>query len=78
MNQKIKQAVLNNEDAMIAFRRDLHMHPALQWQEFRTTDKVAKELDKLGIPYRRPEPPGLIAELKGGKAGKTVALRADM
>ncbi|OEP29043.1 peptidase M20, partial [Listeria monocytogenes] len=78
MNQKIKQAVLNNEEAMIAFRRDLHMHPELQWQEFRTTDKVAKELDKLGIPYRRTEPTGLIAELKGGKPGKTVALRADM
>ncbi|MBC1839732.1 amidohydrolase, partial [Listeria seeligeri] len=63
---------------MIAFRRDLHMHPELQWQEFRTTDKVAKELDTLGIPYRRTEPTGLIADLKGGRPGKTVALRADM
>lgn len=78
MNNKIKQTILNKEEEMIAFRRDLHMHPELQWQEFRTTDQVAKELDKLGIPYRRTNPTGLIADLKGGKPGKTVALRADM
>lgn len=78
MNNKIKQTILNKEEEMIAFRRDLHMHPELQWQEFRTTDQVAKELDKLGIPYRRINPTGLIADLKGGKPGKTVALRADM
>ncbi|MPQ22848.1 peptidase M20 [Carnobacterium divergens] len=63
---------------MIAFRRDLHQHPELQWEEFRTTQKVADEMDKLGIPYRKTVPTGLIAELVGGKPGKTVALRADM
>ncbi|MBC2296761.1 amidohydrolase [Listeria welshimeri] len=78
MNNTIKQTILNKEEEMIAFRRDLHMHPELQWQEFRTTDQVAKELDKLGIPYRRTNPTGLIADLKGGKPGKKVALRADM
>lgn len=78
MNNTIKQTILNKEEEMIAFRRDLHMHPELQWQEFRTTDQVAKELDKLGIPYRRTNPTGLIADLKGGKPGKTVALRGDM
>ncbi|MBC1477262.1 amidohydrolase [Listeria welshimeri] len=78
MNNTIKQTILNKEEEMIAFRRDLHMHPELQWQEFRTTNQVAKELDKLGIPYRRTNPTGLIADLKGGKPGKTVALRADM
>ncbi|MBC1319138.1 amidohydrolase [Listeria welshimeri] len=78
MNNTIKQTILNKEEEMITFRRDLHMHPELQWQEFRTTDQVAKELDKLGIPYRRTNPTGLIADLKGGKPGKTVALRADM
>ncbi|MBC1340069.1 amidohydrolase [Listeria welshimeri] len=78
MNNTIKQTILNKEEEMIAFRRDLHMHPELQWQELRTTDQVAKELGKLGIPYRRTNPTGLIADLEGGKPGKTVALRADM
>ncbi|AHI55050.1 M20 family metallopeptidase [Listeria ivanovii] len=78
MNDKIKQYILKEEAEMIAFRRDLHQHPELQWQEFRTTDQVARELDNVGIPYRRTEPTGLIADLVGGKPGKTVALRGDM
>ncbi|WP_048626971.1 M20 family metallopeptidase [Listeria ivanovii] len=78
MNDKIKQYILKEEAEMIAFRRDLHQHPELQWQEFRTTDQVARELDNVGIPYRRTEPTGLIADLVGGKPGKTAALRGDM
>ncbi|PZF88075.1 amidohydrolase [Listeria ivanovii] len=78
MNDKIKQYILKEEAEMIAFRRDLHQHPELQWQEFWTTDQVARELDNVGIPYRRTEPTGLIADLVGGKPGKTVALRGDM
>lgn len=63
---------------VVAFRRDLHRHPEASMQEFRTTDKIAEALDGLGIPYRRLEPTGLIGEIKGGKPGKTVALRADI
>ncbi|MFS7200611.1 M20 family metallopeptidase [Carnobacterium divergens] len=74
----LKASVKKYEEEMIAFRRDLHQHPELQWEEFRTTQKVADEMDKLGIPYRKTVPTGLIAELVGGKPGKTVALRADM
>ena len=63
---------------VVAFRRDLHEHPEASFQEFRTTDQIAKEMDKLGIPYRRFDPTGLIAEINGGKPGKTIALRADI
>ena len=63
---------------MVELRRDLHQHPEASFQEFRTTDQIAHQMDELGIPYRRFEPTGLIAELKGGKPGKTIALRADI
>lgn len=63
---------------MIAFRRDLHAHPELPWEEIRTTKRIAEELTKIGIEYRLTEPTGIIAEIKGGKPGKTVALRADI
>jgi len=66
------------EAQVIEFRRDLHMHPETCFEEFRTTEKIAEQLDSLGIPYRKFEPTGLIAEIKGGKPGKTVALRADI
>lgn len=76
--KELKELVQKHKEEMIRFRRDLHQHPELQFQEFRTTDKVAEVLDELGIPYKRTEPTGLIADLVGGKPGKVVALRADM
>lgn len=77
-NPDIAASVKKHQDEMIAFRRDLHAHPELPWEEFRTTEKVAQALDAIGIPYRLTKPTGVIADIKGGKPGKTVALRADM
>jgi len=66
------------EDYIISFRRNLHQEPELSGQEFKTQEKIMKELDKLGIPYKKAGNTSLIATLKGGKSGKTVALRADI
>lgn len=78
INHDIKKSVHAHVDAMIALRRDLHAHPELPWEEVRTTNTVAALLDEMGIDYRRTQPTGIIAEIRGGKPGKTVALRADM
>lgn len=77
-NQAIAQSIKTHVEAMIAFRRDLHAHPELPWEEVRTTQKVAQALEEIGIPYRLTTPTGVIAEITGGQPGKTVALRADM
>ncbi|MDR0806819.1 MAG: amidohydrolase [Enterobacteriaceae bacterium] len=77
-NSTITASIIKHQDEMIAFRRDLHAHPELPWEEIRTTQKVAEALDAIGIPYKLTKPTGVIAEIKGGKSGKTVALRADM
>ena len=66
------------KDYIISFRRNLHQEPELSGQEFKTQEKIMKELDKLGIPYKKAGNTSLIATLKGGKSGKTVALRADI
>ncbi|MWN91222.1 amidohydrolase [Gilliamella sp. Pra-s65] len=78
INQNIKTLIKQHVSEMIAFRRDLHKHPELPWEEFRTTDRIAEELDKIGIPYRRTEPTGIIADIEGGKSGKRILLRADI
>lgn len=65
------------EQYIINFRRDLHENPELSGQEFKTQEKIMKELDKLGIPYKKAGNTSLIATLKGRKSGRTVALRAD-
>jgi amidohydrolase len=78
LKEKLKQIILENEKEMIDFRRDLHKHPELSWEEVRTTNVIAAVLDKHNIKYRRTEPTGIIGEIKGEKPGKTVLLRADI
>lgn len=73
----ILDKVKSMEEYIINFRRDLHENPELSGQEFRTQERIMKELDKLGIPYKKAGNTSLIATLKGDKSGKTVALRAD-
>ena len=66
------------EEYIINIRRDLHENPELSGQEFKTQEKIIKELDKLGISYKKVGNTSVIATLKGRRSGKTVALRADM
>lgn len=66
------------EEYIISFRRDLHENPELSGQEFKTQEKIIKELDKLGIPYKKAGNTSIIATLKGSKSGKTIALRGDI
>ena len=44
------------QDYVVEYRRDLHRHPELSMQEFRTTDRICEELDKMGVSYRRMKP----------------------
>ena len=66
------------EDFIIALRHDLHQHPELGYQEFRTTERLEAEAQKLGLPYHRFDPTGLMIEIEGRPTGKRVGLRADM
>ena len=50
---------------VVEMRRDFHRHPEASFEEFRTTKRIAEELDKMGIPYRLFEPTGLEGEIKG-------------
>ncbi|CAM3055082.1 metal-dependent amidase/aminoacylase/carboxypeptidase [Streptococcus acidominimus] len=74
----IQKMVKEEEAKMIADRRYLHQHPELGFQEFETTNYLAAFLDDLGVTYRRLDPTGLVGELAGKRAGKTILLRADI
>jgi len=78
INQIIKEAITNYSDELTALRRKLHSEPELSFEEVKTTAFVCAYLDELGISYRKTEPTGVIAEIKGATSGKTVALRGDM
>lgn len=78
LNEIIKNAIQENNEEMIEIRRKLHSEPELSWEEVKTSQFVYDYLTALGIECRKTEPTGVIGNLKGGKDGKTVALRADM
>jgi len=64
---------------VIAWRHDIHEHPELGNQEFRTADIIAKHLQSLGIEVQtKVGVTGVVGILKGDKPGPVVALRADM
>ncbi|MEX2534947.1 MAG: M20 family metallopeptidase [Trueperaceae bacterium] len=63
---------------MVEFRRDLHMHPELSFEEDRTPRKIADYLTSLGLEVRTGVGGrGVVGVLEGARPGKTVALRAD-
>ncbi|WP_239587738.1 amidohydrolase [Bacillus pakistanensis] len=74
----MKEAIQKYGEELTEIRRKLHSEPELSWEEVNTSAFVSEYLNNLGISHRKTEPTGVIAEIKGGKAGKTVALRADM
>lgn len=60
-------------------RRRLHRLPELGWHEVKTTEFIAQYLASLGLEIARwGGRTGLVALLRGGKSGGTVALRADI
>lgn len=67
------------EDKAIAWRHDIHQHPELGNQEYRTAALVAEHLRALGMRVEtNVGTTGVVALLEGGKPGPVVALRADM
>lgn len=66
------------EQEIIAIRRDLHMHPELGNQEFRTTGRICEILESYGIEYKQLNPTGVVADIHGKRDGKVIALRADI
>lgn len=74
----IRELVADNKDYVISLRRHFRMHPEVGGEEYETQKKIMEELKKLGIEYRVAAGTGLIAEIKGEKPGKTVAVRTDI
>lgn len=69
----------NLEEFLINYRRELHRHPELSNQEFKTTEKIRHVLEKHDVEVLPVDlPTGVFARIEGGKPGPTVALRSDI
>ncbi|MDI5967518.1 amidohydrolase [Streptomyces sp. SL13] len=64
---------------LVHFRRDLHMHPELSRQEFRTTAAIKARLESAGLhPRDLPAGTGLVCDIGPEDGGPRLALRADI
>jgi amidohydrolase len=76
---KVDAAAKAVEPQVIEWRRHLHANPELSNREVKTAEFVAKKLKSLGLEVKTGIGiTGVAALLKGGKPGRTIALRADM
>jgi amidohydrolase len=65
--------------ASIAQRQDMHRNPELSNRETRTGALVAEHLKSLGIEVQTGiAHTGVVGILRGGRPGRTIAVRADM
>ncbi len=76
---KIREDAKEVMEQVISWRRHLHQFPEISFEEVETTKYIESVLTELGgFEISHPSPTGLVALLKGGKPGNTVALRADI
>lgn len=67
-------------DEIIAIRRDIHKHPELGNQEFRTSALVKRKLEEFGVDrIENPNETAIVAIIEGYEDnGRCIAIRADM
>jgi hippurate hydrolase len=64
---------------MTSWRRDIHAHPELGFEEKITSELVAQKLQSFGIEvHRGVGRTGVVGVLKNGNAKRSLGLRADM
>ena len=79
MADDISQLVSARGNDIIATRRYLHARPETGFEERETAAYIANRLRRAGLDVREGiGETGIIARLKGGKPGRTLAIRADI
>jgi hippurate hydrolase len=83
-NRRLKMAVTDRisqlHAEMTRWRRDLHAHPELGFQETRTSALVAGLLEEFGCDevHRGVGRTGVVGTLRAGRSTRSLGLRADM
>ncbi|MMZ46577.1 N-acyl-L-amino acid amidohydrolase [compost metagenome] len=78
MLEKWVQELKDGEQELIAWRRHLHQHPELSFEETNTSAFIADQLRSFGIEVRtNVGGNGVLGFLEGGQPGRTIAFRAD-
>ena len=77
--QHVEQLAREQHPHVVAWRRQMHHNPELSFQEVQTAEFLANALQAIdGLTLERPTATSLVAVLRGGKPGATLAIRADI
>ncbi|MER2091004.1 MAG: M20 family metallopeptidase [Sporosarcina sp.] len=78
MKEQLLEKLACAYEDMVVIRRHLHMNPELSFKEEKTAQFIYDFYAELGVEVRKGVGGnGVVARVKGGRPGKTVALRAD-
>ena len=79
MIEKIKTLSTQYFEEILSIRKELHKHPELSFQEFKTSRFLKSKLRTWGIEVDKEwVETGFTVVIDSGKEGDTIALRADM
>lgn len=76
---ELKRLAEEKKPYVSSIRRDLHRHPELALEEYRTAEVIERELDRAGIEHRRIGATGVLGIIRGERpGGQVIMLRADI
>ncbi|PJZ47827.1 M20 metallopeptidase family protein [Leptospira saintgironsiae] len=75
----MKTVSTTRTEELVQYRRFIHKHPELRYEEVGTADFVSKHLQSLGYTFQSGiAKTGIACLIDSGKPGKTLLVRADM
>lgn len=75
----VEQQITEVMPKVIEWRRTMHQHPELSFEEYWTSEYIEKQLREIGnIEIVKPTKTSVLGIIKGGKPGKKIGLRADI
>ncbi|HAL09220.1 M20 metallopeptidase family protein [Mammaliicoccus vitulinus] len=79
LKEKLFKLIENNESNMIDIRRHLHQNPELSFEEVNTADYIQSFYKDKDVNIIKPidGEHAIVVEIKGGREGRTIGLRAD-
>lgn len=76
--QRVRAAVDDRAEQLLSWRRQIHQHPEVSWEEHRTTDLVVGVLEQAGARVRRLPGTGALVEIGDPDPQVRIGLRADL
>jgi amidohydrolase len=76
--EQVTAAVEALRPSLLRWRRELHSHPEVSWQEHRTTAVITEHLTDAGIAVTPLPGSGAVADLGSAEPTRRIALRADL